>query len=136
MVMFPLVSNAQLNVVEQVEEAEVLASSRMGAIKLKLDKGIYYLRIDTNYKYDSPMLFRLGTSAESAVATLNDLVTVATTLKKKTHLKVDGGKVIYDITREAMNTLWLTADGYIGVGAVTKAELDKFIETIVERQWN
>ncbi len=140
MVFFPLVSNAQLNVVGQVEEikeADTIASSRFGVVKLKVDGDLYYLRMETTNRFDEPMLFVLGETPESALATLQDLHKVATTLKKKTHLRVKNNCTTeYTISREAMNTLWFMARGYAGIGSITSAELAMFMDKLAESRWN
>ena len=129
-------SNAQLNVTSQIEKpSEEVGTIRMMSIYLKYSDGLgYFLTIDTDNRFDGAMIFCLGNNAESAIATVNDMISLID--KHIASTEVKQGSSIFTLSnyKFAKNYLYFQQKGYAGDNAMSKKELEKIIKKIKEKE--
>lgn len=126
LLILPMVCNAQLKVLGESDQHDVLSSARMGVVSLDKFGDRYYICSVTTNRFDDQMMFYLGEGKESAMITLRDLIVLCSTIKKKTTTYLDNdGKVIR--AYKAAGGLEFHADGFAGYCTFLKSELNRFM---------
>lgn len=127
--MLPFISHAQLNVTKVNDEIVTISSLRVGNISLKKQGDTYYLGIMSNNQFDLPQIFYLGTSRESAISTLNDMVELIETIGKSTVVVDNGGR---SLSLYKVSSMALGIDFNTGAGTywIATNEAKKFIKAL------
>lgn len=127
-IMLPIMADAQIKKTGTYK-SETISSARMGIVSLRHDKS-YYLAIRTTNQFDDAMILELGKTKESAIQSLSDLLDILENLQGKETQYIDNGYGKQFRLHKELNALHIHADGYAGVGGITKAELKKFIKAL------
>jgi tryptophan synthase alpha subunit len=127
---------SQLNVTHQTEkESEEIGTIRMMSIYLKHSESLgYFFTMTTDNRFDGVMLFLLGEDAESAIETVNDMISLIDNHIASTEVKQGNTTTTLSNREKGMgkNYLYLRQQGYAGTNAISKKELEKIIKKIKE----
>lgn len=129
MTLLSSMANAQIKKTGSYK-AETIASSRMGFVNLKVDNKGYYLTIPTTNEFDDSMILKLGATKDAALQSLKDLIDVFDSLLKNEMQKIDNGFGEEFRLYKNAGALYIHADGYAGMGNLSKSELKKFIKAL------
>lgn len=123
-------ANAQLNV-QSKDTFNKIASVRTGLVSLKEHQGTYYITFPTTNRFDDPFIFYLGYGKESSLQTLHDLYNLFDTMDRKQTITIDNRGKSLTISKSGP-TMYFSMDGYAGLAATTRMELDRFISALSE----
>lgn len=131
--LFPFMASAQLNVQGQTSKSVKLATARTGNVSLFENGDTYSIAIKSSNKFDDPAIFYLGTTKESSIATLKDMIGLFDTMEVKSVVDVkDATDKPITIVRISKPTLSLKFPGIAGDCWLMKTELQKFLESITK----
>lgn len=130
LMMMPAMADAQIKITGK-RNVQTLMSIRMGMIDLDYD-GKYYLAMRTSNQFDDTMILPLGGDKQVAMQTLQDLIDIATSLKKGDSIKIESayGRE-FRIYRLAKNAVGIYADGYAGYASTSKTELTRLLDCVM-----
>ena len=138
-VVFGIISqaNAQLNVTSKIEkEPEAVCTLRMQYSWLKWSPDLgYFIAAKTDNQFDDPLLFVLGKTGESAIATLKDIIALIENQVALTTVQQSGKE--YTLILEKMIGKYyisIKEEGNAGDTNFTPKELEKGIKKIKERE--
>ena len=130
LVMFPLLGNAQLNVKKQTSKIETIATARAGYFSLKVQDDLYFIVTNTTNQFDDPFIILLGEGKESALQTLNDLVSLCGNIEDGSTIVIQNGEMDCTISNGLMGGISFRMDSHAGYASTSKAELNKMIKAL------
>lgn len=122
----PMAANAQLNVKRQVEKMEKITSVRTGFCKLMHQGDDFYISVVTSNRYDDNFILELGEGKESALSTLEDLISLCTTIEKGAPVVISNGGKECTIYKGLTGNLDFSQSGYAGMASIAKYEFNTF----------
>lgn len=130
MMFLPTIADAQIIIKEKVK-IETIKSLRMGWVTLEHSDGYYMMTIRSDNQFDDAYVLSLGLGKAQAIASLQTLVAIASTLKKNESVAFTNGGKEYTIHRGLIKgELWIKGEYYAGWGKVAKVELNSLLDAL------
>lgn len=131
LMMMPAIADAQITIKEK-NSVETIKSLRMGCVTLYCNKDYYSLAIRSDSQIDDSYIIGLGLGKAQAAASLQALVSIASTLKKNESVDFTDGSDEFTIHRGLIKgEIWIKAEYYVGWGKVSKGELNTLLDAIL-----
>ena len=131
LISLPMMADAQITIKEK-NSIETIKSLGMGWVTLTCSEDYYVLCIQSDNQFDDHYVIGLGSGKAKASASLQALVSIASTLKKNESVTFTTGSKEYSIHRGlTKGEIMIKGEYYAGWGRVSKGQLNTLLDAIL-----